>query len=88
MLTFEISAVSPSNPAALWVLRFRTVLEISRESVGWKKRDFSLLANPSAVNGTVAIETTKVSLLETNFFFNQFDMAKSSVFNLFSCPRL
>ena len=49
-----------------------------------KKRDFSVLANPSVVNGTRGIQAANVLLTETNFSLNKFDTVKSSVFNLFS----
>ena len=53
-----------------------------------KKRDCSLLANISVVNGTVGNETAKVLLIETNFSLNKCDTTKSSVFNLFSLSAI
>ena len=59
------------------------------QGVSWKKKgDFSVLANPSVVNRTVGIEAAKVLLTETNFLYNKFDTATSSVFNLFSLSAI
>ena len=59
--------------------------DISSESVGQSTRDFSLLANPSVVDGTMGIEAAKVLLIETTIPLNKLETAKSSVLAPVNC---